>query len=307
LNRAPGMSSGDSLGKILIVEDDVSIQGFPLKKLLEQNGFSVADIADNVERAVELARTYKPDVVLMDIMLPLTPTDSRDDPEGGIKAAAQIQAFSDAQFIYVTNLTAERELLEKIHATSPQAQFLTKPYTQPQMLASVKLALTNGRGKLMVFVCYAHEDAPYKEELNQQLKSIDEIGIDAWVDTKLKFGDRWRVEIEAAIKRADVAVLLVSKYFNNSRFIKEFELPNLLAAEDSRRLRIIPIYVGPVVEAVIQRIGLDKFQGIGSASNPISLWTLERRDLEAWIPVCNQLMDIESSRHARTQPTIPHR
>ena len=57
------------------------------------------------------------------------------------------------------------------------------------------------------------------------------LGLEVWVDRVIATGREWRPEIEAAIARADVALLLVSSDFLASTFIVEQELPALVARE----------------------------------------------------------------------------
>src|SRR5262249_23201935 len=54
-------------------------------------------------------------------------------------------------------------------------------------------------------------------------------------------GDLWRREIDGALQRAGLALLLVSPHFLASRFIKEVELPALA----ERRVRLFPVLVHP--------------------------------------------------------------
>lgn len=97
-----------------------------------------------------------------------------------------------------------------------------------------------------VFVCYSHKDAAWQERLQVHLKPLERAGlIDLWSDRRLKFGDQWRQEIEAALARARVALLLVSADFLASDFIQEMELPKLMSAAEKGGCRIIPILVGP--------------------------------------------------------------
>ncbi|MCX6583585.1 MAG: toll/interleukin-1 receptor domain-containing protein [Candidatus Aminicenantes bacterium] len=64
-----------------------------------------------------------------------------------------------------------------------------------------------------VFICYAHEDKKYAEELYQNLEAK---GLMPWLDNKkLKPGDYWEERIEEAIKQVDYFVVLISKSLNN--------------------------------------------------------------------------------------------
>jgi hypothetical protein len=58
-------------------------------------------------------------------------------------------------------------------------------------------------------------------------------------------GDRWKKEIEQALQRATVAILLISADFLASDFITDDELPPLLRSAEERGTRIIPLIVKP--------------------------------------------------------------
>ena len=79
-----------------------------------------------------------------------------------------------------------------------------------------------------------------------------------WNDTQLIPGNRWEEEIHHQLKKASIAVLLVSADFLASKFISEVELPSILTSERERGLDVIPVFVSPadVPEEILQ------FQGI---------------------------------------------
>ena len=99
-----------------------------------------------------------------------------------------------------------------------------------------------------VFISYAHADqlqidwlARLKLYLAQARRSGN---IDAWHDGRLDAGVDWRGEIEAAIREARAAILLVGPAFLASRFIQDHELPPLLEGARSRGIRIFPVIIG---------------------------------------------------------------
>ena len=60
-----------------------------------------------------------------------------------------------------------------------------------------------------------------------------------WDDTNIHMGDSWQAEIQAAIDRARVAVLLVSPNFLASEFIATDEFPKILEAARRDGLKIV--------------------------------------------------------------------
>lgn len=83
------------------------------------------------------------------------------------------------------------------------------------------------RSRARVFVSYSHDDADAVRALGDQLAFYAE-ELEVFVDThELEAGDRFDVAIDAAIDRADFAVLLVSPSFHASAYIRDHELPRL--------------------------------------------------------------------------------
>ena len=69
---------------------------------------------------------------------------------------------------------------------------------------------------LKVFLCHAHSDKDTVKVLYDRLV-MD--GVDAWFDTeKLLPGQSWRIEIQKAVRGADVVVVCHSKEFNREGF-----------------------------------------------------------------------------------------
>jgi hypothetical protein len=105
-----------------------------------------------------------------------------------------------------------------------------------------------------VFVCYAHEDRLWKDRLMVHLRGLEKAGkLRVWQDGLLVAGDRWRGEIAGALRRARVAVLLVSPSFLESDFIQGNELRTVLdrAARGSLRLVWIPVSPSVVAHTVL--------------------------------------------------------
>ena len=101
--------------------------------------------------------------------------------------------------------------------------------------------------KINIFISYAHADEKWLEKLQQHLKVLSKYfdNIDCWDDTKLRGGDKWRDEIAAAIRKANVAILLVSTSFLASDFISNDELPPILRKAQEDGTRILPLIVSP--------------------------------------------------------------
>ena len=97
----------------------------------------------------------------------------------------------------------------------------------------------------MIFVSYSHGDEVLKDRYappSSACRRCRRLGLD---DRQISTGQEWTREIETALSTASAAVLLLSVDFLNSRFIKESELPKLLARREREGLRVFPILARP--------------------------------------------------------------
>lgn len=132
--------------------------------------------------------------------------------------------------------------------------FSNRPVTQPSVNS--------------VFVSYSHQDVEFLRRLMVHLKPLEkERIIESWVDTKLQAGDQWKKEIEEALNRARVAILLVTADFLASDFIVDNELPPILAKAESQGTRIIPVILKPC--RFVRDRNLSRFQAINNPQLPI--------------------------------------
>src|SRR4030067_2678817 len=97
-----------------------------------------------------------------------------------------------------------------------------------------------------VFISYSHKDEEWKDRLVTHLGVLEKEGLlDLWDDRRIELGDDWRPDIEGAIGRAAIAILMVSANFLTSKFILDEEIPKFLARREKEGLRVIPIIVKP--------------------------------------------------------------
>ena len=117
-----------SLGKILVVDDDLNICEL-LRLYLEKDGYSVV-IANDGVTAVSMFQEESPDLVLLDIMLP------RLD---GWQVCREIRKFSDNPIIM---LTAKGEVFDKVLGLELGADdYVVKPFDTKEIIARVKAVL----------------------------------------------------------------------------------------------------------------------------------------------------------------------
>ena len=114
--------------KILLVDDEAAIVQ-SLRYTLEKNGYAVLTAGDG-RSAVTLAAAEAPDLVLLDIMLPVL---------DGIEACKQIRKVSAVPIIM---LTAKDQEFDKVLALELGADdYVTKPFSLGEIMARIKARL----------------------------------------------------------------------------------------------------------------------------------------------------------------------
>ena len=129
-----------------------------------------------------------------------------------------------------------------------------------------------------LFISYSHRDKEYLDRLLVHLRPLQRADrIDAWVDTKIAAGDRWKDAITDALEEARGAVLLVSADFLASDFIVDNELPPLLRSAEENGTTILPVIVKPC--RFLRDENLNKYQAVNPPEEPISGMDTHGREL----------------------------
>jgi len=116
------------MGKILVVDDEPLYQRL-LKVNLETDGFEVITAA-NGELAVELVASQKPQLVILDVMMPKL---------DGIATCERIRQFSNVPVIM---LTAKGEETDRVRGFSVGADdYVVKPFSVTELIARVHAVL----------------------------------------------------------------------------------------------------------------------------------------------------------------------
>jgi hypothetical protein len=106
------------------------------------------------------------------------------------------------------------------------------------------LVETKTATRVQVFCSYAHKDEPYRQLLEPSLQFLKRQGlIDYWHDRQLEPGVRWRDVLDEQLDKADIILLLVSRYFLSSDFCQDVELKRSLERLERQSVRVIPIIV----------------------------------------------------------------
>ncbi len=119
--------------EILIVDDEPSIV-IPIQFLMEQQGYSVL-VAENGEDALDAIYKYKPDLILLDIMLP------RID---GYEVCEIVRLNPDYRDIKIIFLTAKGREVEIAKGLALGADaYIIKPFSNTELVAKVQALLNN--------------------------------------------------------------------------------------------------------------------------------------------------------------------
>jgi two-component system alkaline phosphatase synthesis response regulator PhoP len=218
------------VAKILIVDDEQSIVDL-ITAYLRADGFEVLAAGDGLT-GLKTARVEKPDLIVLDLMLP---------GMDGIEVLAQLRRDSN---VYVILLTAKSEETDKIVGLSIGADdYVTKPFSPRELVARIKAALRRlsaGSGQeaadLLVF----------------EHVRIDPAGRKAWVD-----GD----EIEMTTTEYDLLVALARH--RGMVLSREQLLEKVWGYDYYGDTRVVDVHVGHVRQKLGSESLITTVRGVG--------------------------------------------
>lgn len=126
------MTMADDGARILVVDDAPEFVEL-LVPLLESEGYQVV-AADDGESAIEVATTFNPDVVVLDLGLP------RID---GVEVCRRLRTFSHAYVIMLTSRTTEVDRVVGLEVGADD--YMTKPFSPRELVARVRAMLRRPR------------------------------------------------------------------------------------------------------------------------------------------------------------------
>jgi response regulator NasT len=124
----PPTSAGIGGLRIVVAEDEALIR-LDLAEMLAELGYDVVGQASDGEQAVALVHEHRPDVVIMDVKMPVL---------DGISAAEQIGKERIAPVIMLTAFS-QKELVERARDAGVMA-YIVKPFTQADLAPAVDIA-----------------------------------------------------------------------------------------------------------------------------------------------------------------------
>jgi response regulator NasT len=116
--------------RVLVAEDESLIR-LDLVEMLREEGYDVVGEAGDGEAAVKLAEELKPDLVVLDVKMPVL---------DGISAAEQIREARIAPVLILTAFS-QRELVERATKAGAMA-YVTKPFTKEDLVPAIEMAIT---------------------------------------------------------------------------------------------------------------------------------------------------------------------
>ncbi|MCV2491399.1 response regulator [Geodermatophilus sp. YIM 151500] len=114
--------------RVLIAEDEALIR-LDLKEMLEEEGYAVVAEAGDGQQAIEQARELSPDLVILDIQMPVL---------DGLSAAERIATDRIAPVIVLTAFS-QRELVERARDAGAMA-YLVKPFSKNDLVPAIEVA-----------------------------------------------------------------------------------------------------------------------------------------------------------------------
>src|SRR5450755_173055 len=138
-----------------------------------------------------------------------------------------------------------------------------------------------------MFLSYAHEDEPLREELEKHLSLLQRQGlVSTWQNRRITAGTDWAQAIDEHLKNASIILLLVSADFLASDYCYGVEMQRALERHEADQARVIPIALRPCdwKDAPFAHL-----QALPTNARPITTW-LDRD--EAWADVVRRIREV---------------
>ncbi|MGW4422395.1 ANTAR domain-containing response regulator [Streptosporangium sp. NPDC004631] len=115
----------------MVIAEDEALIRLDLKEMLEEEGYAVVGEAGDGETAVGLASEHRPDLVILDVKMPVL---------DGISAAEQIVSRRIAPCLILTAFS-QRDLVERARDAGAMA-YLVKPFTKSDLVPAIEMAVS---------------------------------------------------------------------------------------------------------------------------------------------------------------------
>ena len=207
--------------RILVADDNPTNRDI-LQARLEANGYEVLHAGDG-EEVLAVTREQRPDLILLDIMMPKL---------DGIEVCKRVKADAALPFTPIILVTAKADSGDVVEGLDAGAdEYLTKPVDQKALVARVKALLrikerhdaagekvppvrSNGAD---LFISYSQKDLTAIKSLAAILQQC---GWSVWFDQELKAGATFDRVIEQALSNARAVIVAWSKNSVNSDWVR---------------------------------------------------------------------------------------
>ena len=137
----------------VVIADDETIVRMDIREILEANGYEVVGEASDGIDAVELCRQQNPDLVLLDIKMPLM---------DGLSAAKQIHETNGNVAIVILTAYNDERFIDKA-AEYGSVGYVVKPLNERSLIPAIKIALKR-----------AADFVKLKTELEEQKQKLED-------------------------------------------------------------------------------------------------------------------------------------
>ncbi|NRQ35689.1 response regulator [Nonomuraea sp. NN258] len=115
----------------MVIAEDEALIRLDLKEMLQEDGYVVVGEAGDGEQAIRLAAELRPDLVILDVKMPVL---------DGISAAERIVADRIAPCLILTAFS-QRDLVERARDAGAMA-YLVKPFTKADLVPAIEMAVS---------------------------------------------------------------------------------------------------------------------------------------------------------------------
>jgi DNA-binding response OmpR family regulator len=248
--------------RILVVDDNETNRDI-LEARLTANGYAVLHAGDG-EQALAMAARHRPDLILLDIMMPKV---------DGIEVCRRIKADADLALTPIILVTAKADSKDVVDGLEAGAdEYLTKPIDQTALVARVK-ALLRSRAlhaaksnratprkpdATDLFLSYSRQDQAKIESLAAVLHRA---GWSVWWDRHIKTGASFDKVIEQALTNARAVIVAWSKHSVGSDWVRA---EAAYALESNKLLPVRLDNAAPPLRFInMQTINLASWDGTG--------------------------------------------
>ena len=117
------------MARTVVIAEDEAIVRLDLREILEEEGYRVVGEAGRGDEAVELVRTHRPDLVILDIKMP---------GMDGLAAAREISTDKSTAVLILTAFS-QRDLVDQARDAGALA-YLVKPFQKDELVPAIEIA-----------------------------------------------------------------------------------------------------------------------------------------------------------------------